>query len=92
MGLEKNVIFPPTQNVYIVDDIQMKTRKPLSKEGKKKKKNRNPYGMQLSELLDKKKDKKDVDKISAALGSLMDRKMGVSIQNKALLNVERNWR
>ena len=36
--------------------------------------------------------KETVDKISAALGSLMDRKMGVSIQNKALLNVERNWR
>jgi len=36
-------------------------------QGKKKKKNRNAYGMQLSELLDKKKDKKDKEKIVEAL-------------------------
>ncbi len=33
----------------------------------KKKKNRNPYGEALHEFLDKKKDKKDVDKIIASL-------------------------
>ena len=33
----------------------------------KKKKNRNAFGMQLSELLDKKKDKKDKEKIVEAL-------------------------
>jgi len=33
----------------------------------KKKKHRNAYGMQLSELLDKKKDKKDKEKIIEAL-------------------------
>jgi len=36
-------------------------------QGKKKKKNRNAYGEQLSELLDKKKDKKDKEKIVEAL-------------------------
>jgi len=36
-------------------------------QGKKKKKNRNAYGNQLSELLDKKKDKKDKEKIVEAL-------------------------
>ena len=41
-------------------------------QGKKKKTNRNAYGKQLSELLDKKKDKKDVDKISAALKKVGD--------------------
>ncbi len=33
----------------------------------KKKKNRNPYGLELSKLLDKKKDKKDTEKIVEAL-------------------------
>lgn len=33
----------------------------------KKKKNHNPYGIHFVELLDKKKDKKDVDKIIASL-------------------------
>lgn len=33
----------------------------------KKKKNRNPYGEALHEFLDKKKDKKDVEKIVASL-------------------------
>lgn len=36
-------------------------------QGKKSKKNRNAYGMKLSELLDKKKDKKNKEKIIAAL-------------------------
>jgi len=36
-------------------------------QGKKKKKNRNAYGDQLSEFLDKKKDKKDKEKIVEAL-------------------------
>jgi len=36
-------------------------------QGKKKKKNRNAYGTQLSKLLDKKKDKKDKEKIIEAL-------------------------
>ena len=44
----------------------------LCHQGKKKKTNRNAYGQQLSELLDKKKDKKDVDKISAALKKVGD--------------------
>lgn len=44
----------------------------LCHQGKKKKTNRNAYGKQLSELLDKKKDKKDVDKISAALKKVGD--------------------
>ena len=35
--------------------------------------------------------KETVDKISAALGSLMDRKMGAAVQNKDLLN-RRDWR
>ena len=35
--------------------------------------------------------KETVDKISAALGSLMDRKMGAAVQNKQLLN-RRDWR
>ena len=35
--------------------------------------------------------KETVDKISAALGSLMDKKMGASIDNRQLLNV-RDWR
>ena len=39
----------------------------LCHQGKKKKKNRNSYGLALSELLDHKKDKKDVEKITAAL-------------------------
>ena len=33
----------------------------------KKKKNHNPYGIHLTDMLDKKKDKKDVDKIVASL-------------------------
>ena len=33
--------------------------------------------------------KETVDKISAALGSLMDKKLGVSIDNKSLLQRER---
>ena len=36
-------------------------------QGKKKKKNRNAYGKQLSKLLDKKKDKKNKEKIIEAL-------------------------
>ena len=35
--------------------------------------------------------KETVDKISAALGSLMDKKMGASIDNRQVLNV-RDWR
>ena len=35
--------------------------------------------------------KETVDKISAALGSLMEKKMGAAIQNKDLLN-RRDWR
>lgn len=35
--------------------------------------------------------KETVDKISAALGSLMDKKMGAVIQNQDLINV-RDWR
>lgn len=38
----------------------------------KKKKNRNPYGDQLSEFLDKKEDKKDVEKIVASLQKVAD--------------------
>ena len=35
--------------------------------------------------------KETVDKISAALGSLMDRKLGQAVQNKELIN-RRDWR
>ena len=35
--------------------------------------------------------KETVDKISAALGSLMDRKMGAAVQTKDLIN-KRDWR
>ncbi len=38
----------------------------------KKKKNRNPYGQQLSMLLDKKKDKKDLEKIVASLKAVAE--------------------
>ncbi len=41
-------------------------------QGKKKKKNRNAYGDQLSELLDKKKDKKNKEKIVEALVKVAD--------------------
>jgi cytochrome c2 len=36
-------------------------------QGKKSRKNRNPFGEQLAKLLDRKKDRKDKKKISAAL-------------------------
>ncbi len=41
----------------------------------KKKKNRNVYGEALSELLDKKKDKKDKEKIQAALDQVAEMKV-----------------
>lgn len=47
--------------------IKDKKKKCLVCHQGKKKKNRNAYGEQLSELLDKKKDKKDLEKIVAAL-------------------------
>ena len=48
-------------------DDDMKKYRCLACHQGKKKKNRNAYGAQLSELLDKKKDKKDKEKIVAAL-------------------------
>ena len=47
--------------------IKDKKKKCLVCHQGKKKKNRNPYGEELSKLLDKKKDKKDIEKIVAAL-------------------------
>ena len=42
----------------------------LCHQGKKSKKNHNPYGEELSKLLDKKKDKKDVKKTTEALAKV----------------------
>ncbi len=59
-------------NAEFAEMVKTEVKCFICHQGKKKKKNRNPYGMQLSELLDKKKDKKDVDKISAALKKVGD--------------------
>ncbi len=47
----------------------------------KKKKNRNAYGDQLSELLDKKKDKKDKEKIQASLDTVAEMKVDPEDEN-----------
>ena len=59
-------------NPEYAEMVKTKVKCFLCHQGKKDKHNRNAYGEQLAELLDKKKDKKDVDKISAALKKVVD--------------------
>jgi cytochrome c2 len=59
-------------NPEFAETVKTEVKCFLCHQGKKKKTHRNAYGQQLSELLDKKKDKKDVEKISAALKTVGD--------------------
>lgn len=56
-----------TELAKLVNDKEFSKQKCLVCHQGKKKKNRNAYGMAIGKFLDKKKDKKDVEKIIATL-------------------------